>query len=311
MKKKVIIGLLSIATLGLLVGCNSTKNGKKTSENQEKLSIVTTFYPIYDFTKNIVGNEGEVKLMIPSGTEPHDFEPSAKDIAKIEDADIFVYHNENMESWAENLHSKLDKKRVTIVKGTQGMELMPGIAGGEHTHKFDPHTWNSPKMAIKEVESITKQLEEKYPKKAKIFETNSEKYLKELRKLDNEFSNELNNANTKEFVTQHAAFGYLARDYGLKQIPIAGLNPDQEPSASRLAQLKKYVVDNNIKYIYFEEVNSDKFAKTLANEAGVQTEILNPLESLTQKQMDRGDNYISIMKNNLSSLKKTTNQLGA
>ena len=309
MKNKVIIGLLSIVTLGLLVGCNSTKNSEKTNDDQNKLSVLTTFYPIYDFTKNIIGDEGEVKLMIPSGTEPHDFEPSAKDIAAIEDADIFVYHNENMESWAEKLENRLGKNGVNIIKGTQGMELMPGIVGGEHTHKFDPHTWNSPKMAIKEVESITKQLEGKYPKKAKIFEKNSQKYINNLRKLDNEFSEVLNNANIKEFVTQHAAFGYLARDYGLKQIPIAGLNPDQEPSASRLAELKKYVVDNKVKYIYFEEVNSDKFAKTLANEAGVQTAILNPLESLTQKQIDRGENYISIMKNNLISLKKTTNQL--
>ncbi|MFZ4355332.1 metal ABC transporter solute-binding protein, Zn/Mn family, partial [Enterococcus gallinarum] len=139
------------------------------------------------------------------------------------------------------------------------------------------------------------QLVKLYPKKAKTFETNAEKYLTKLTALDKEFQTALKDAKQKSFVTQHAAFGYLALDYGLKQVPIAGLTPEQEPTAGRLAELKKYVTDNQIRYIYFEKNANDKIAKTLADEANVQLEVLNPLESLTQKQMDNGEDYLSVM----------------
>lgn len=112
-------------------------------------------------------------------------------------------------------------------------------------------------------------------------------------------------------MTQHAAFRYLALDYGLKQVPISGLSPDSEPSAARLAELTKYIKKNNIKYIYFEENASQALASTLAKETGVKLDVLNPLESLTEKQTKDGADYISIMKSNLKALKKTTDQAGA
>ncbi|HAQ6590385.1 TPA: zinc ABC transporter solute-binding protein, partial [Enterococcus faecium] len=101
---------------------------------------------------------------------------------------------------------------------------------------------------------------------------------------------------------QHAAFGYLALDYGLKQVPIAGLSPEEEPSSGRLAELKEYVKKNKINYIYFEKNANDKIAKTLANEAGIKLEVLNPLESLTKEQMDNGEDYVSVMEDNLKAL---------
>ncbi|MBK3954476.1 zinc ABC transporter substrate-binding protein, partial [Staphylococcus haemolyticus] len=113
------------------------------------------------------------------------------------------------------------------------------------------------------------------------------------------------------FVTQHAAFNYLALDYGLKQVPISGLSPDSEPSASRLAELTEYIKKNKIKYIYFEENASQALASTLAKETGVELDVLNPLESLTEEQTKDGADYISIMKSNLKALKKTTDQEGA
>lgn len=103
-------------------------------------------------------------------------------------------------------------------------------------------------------------------------------------------------------MTQHAAFGYLALDYGLKQVPIAGLSPEEEPSSGRLAELKEYVKKNKINYIYFEKNANDKIAKTLANEAGIKLEVLNPLESLTKEQMDNGEDYVSVMEDNLKAL---------
>lgn len=318
--KKLGIGLVSMVVLGMLAACGTNaKSAEETVETKkDKLEIVTTFYPIYDFTKNIVGDEANVKLMIPAGSEPHDYEPSAKDMAAIHDADVFVYHNENMETWVPKAKKSFAKDKPNVIEGTKNMILLPGgeeehdhdHAKEGHHHELDPHTWVSPHRAMKEVTSIKEQLAKLYPQKAKVFETNAEKYLAKLTQLDQEYSDSLKDAKQKSFVTQHAAFGYLALDYGLTQVPIAGLSPEEEPSASRLGELKEYVKANDIHYIYFEENASDKIAKTLANEANVKLAVLNPLESLTKEKIAAGEDYISVMKENLQALEKTTNIAG-
>ncbi len=309
-KLKLSLGVLGIASLGLLAACSS--NG--TAETKEdQLSIVTTFYPMYEFTKEIVGDEAKVELLVPAGSEPHDYEPSAKDMAKIQSADVFVYHNPNMEGWVEKVQKTLEDDQVNVIEGTKGMLLLPGSEEEDHDHgeeghhhELDPHTWLAPSLAKKEVESIEQQLAKAYPDKAKVFKTNSEAYLEKLNALDQLYQKSLTNAPQKSFVTQHAAFGYLALEYGLTQVPIAGLSPEIEPSPKRLAELKTYVKDNDIQYIYFEENASDKVAKTLANETGVDLLVLNPLESLTNQQLKAGETYISVMEENLKALEKTT-----
>jgi zinc transport system substrate-binding protein len=218
-----------------------------------------------------------------------------------------------MESWVPKAKESWKKAGPNVVEGTKDMILLPGSEEEDHDHgeedhhhELDPHTWVSPKMAIKEVSNIKDQLVKLYPKKAKVFETNAEKYLTKLKRLDADYTTSLKEAKQKSFVTQHAAFGYLALDYGLKQVPIAGLSPEEEPSSGRLAELKEYVKKNKINYIYFEKNANDKIAKTLANEAGIKLEVLNPLESLTKEQMDNGEDYVSVMEDNLKALEKTT-----
>lgn len=308
MKKKLFFGLLATVALVSLAACGS---GDKTSKKSDKLNIVTTFYPMQEFTKQIVGDQASVSVLVKPGVEPHDFEPSAKDVAAIQDSDAFVYNNENMETWVQK--TTKDMKKVDVIKASDGILLLPGIseeesAGHEgHSHVLDPHVWLAPSLAIKEVETIRDQLIKKFPSKKDNFTQNAHNYLKKLKALDATYKESLTHAKQKNFVTQHAAFAYLAMEYGLNQVPITGINPDVEPSASRIKDLKAYVNKNDIKYIYFEENATDKVAKTLAKEANVTTLALNPLESLTQEQEKTGDDYISVMMQNLENLKKTTN----
>lgn len=305
MKKLIVLGL-SLSTL-ILVACHHL-----VGKNSE-LSIVTTFYPVYEFTKQIVGGTADVELLVEAGTEPHDYEPSAKDIATIQEADAFVYENENMETWV----SKLDSKKVTAIKATKGMILLPSEGHSheenneDHYHAYDPHVWLSPKRAIKMVESIRDQLSKQFPDKKTIFEKNAASYIKKLASLNKKYEEVLSQAKQKAFVTQHTAFAYLALDYGLKQVGITGISADTEPTATRLATLSRYVKDNDIKYIYFEENASKKVAETLAKETGAKTAVLNPLESLTKEEMKKGRDYISVMEENLKSLGKTTSQSGS
>lgn len=312
MKKKIGLGILTVILITLLGACGKAdQQGSK--EGKDKLKIVTTFYPVYDFTKNIVGDAGNVEMLIPAGTEPHDWEPSAKNMAKIQEADVFVYHDPNLETWAQKVVKARDKK--LSIQGTKGMTLRSANVEEEsheksHSHQLDPHTWVDPHLAIKEVKIIEKQLIVKYPAKKKIFQMNADKYLAKLEKLDAKYKKELAQAKQKSFVTQHAAFAYLAAEYGLTQVPISGLSPDEEPSPKRLAELKDYVKKNEVKYIYFEENVSDKIAETLADEAKVKLMVLSPVESLTKKQIKAGEDYISVMEDNLTALKKTTDTSG-
>ncbi|EOH96821.1 zinc transport system substrate-binding protein [Enterococcus haemoperoxidus ATCC BAA-382] len=314
---KYIVGILLMAVMVTLTACGQTKE-QDNSGKSDKIKVVTTFYPMYDFAKNVVGDAGDVQLLIPAGTEPHDYEPSAKDIAKITDADVFVYNSHELETWVKDVLENVDEKKVAVVEAAGSIDLMAGAAhehdhDGEeadhdehdHDHELDPHVWLDPVLAQKEVEAIRDALVEKYPDKKETFEKNATAYIEKLKELDTEYKEAFASAKNKTFVTQHAAFGYLAKQYGLTQESIAGISPDQEPSPSRLAELKKYIKEHNVSVIYFETSASSKVAETLARETNVELAVLNPLESITQKEQDKGEDYISVMKANLEALKKS------
>ena len=312
MKKYLLTATVMIGAL-LFGACGNTN---KEADKKEDLTIVTTFYPIYDFTKEIVGDEGNVKLLIPAGTEPHDFEPSAKERAEISDADVFVYNSSDMEFFVDSLKDSVDSKQTLMIEAAKGIDRLESQEadeheeseeGHDHAHEYDPHVWLDPVLAIKEVRTIAGELGEKYPDKKEIFTKNADAYIKKLEALDQKYSEELKNATNRTFVTQHAAFAYLANQYNLEQVAISGVSPDQEPTPSRLAELKEFVKKNNIKVIYFEENASSKVAETLSNETGVKLEVLNPLESLTNEQIKAGENYISVMEKNLEALKESIN----
>lgn len=314
-------GLLLLGTVVLsvlLTACGGQE--KKEASSNEKIQVMTTFYPMYEFTKQVVGDKGDVELLIPAGTEPHDFEPSAKDLAKISDSDVFVYNSPELETWTDNLTDTIDTKQTEIIQASKDIKLMEGTEHDHeeahdhdtqeheehgHSHELDPHVWLDPALAIKEVETIRDQLSKKYPDDKAAFEKNAASYIDELKKLDEEFQTAFKDAKNKTFLTQHAAFGYLANQYGLTQEAIAGISPDQEPSPSRLSELKHYVDDNQVKVIYFEENASSKVAETLSKETGVKLEVLNPLESLTDKQIKDGEDYLSVMRENLTALKES------
>ncbi|HEM3569369.1 TPA: zinc ABC transporter substrate-binding protein AdcA [Streptococcus suis] len=310
------VGLLFLSVSALLLGAC----GNSTASEDGKLNIVTTFYPVYEFTKQVAGDEANVDLLVKAGTEVHGYEPSAKDIARIQEADAFVYENENMETWVHDVEKSLDTTKVNVISATEGMLLLPG--GEEdheghdhseegHSHAYDPHVWLSPERAITLVENIRDSLVAKYPEKKDAFETNAAAYIEKLDALDMKYSETLSAAKQKYFVTQHTAFAYLALDYGLKQVSITGVAADEDPTPSRLAELTEYINKYGIKYIYFEENASKSVAETLAKETGVQLDVLNPLESLTDEDMKNGKDYISVMEDNLTALEKTTSQEGS
>jgi zinc transport system substrate-binding protein len=299
-----------IIFLMVISGCSNAvqTKGEKASGGTKKLQIVTTFYPMYYFTQKVAGSSANVELLIPNGAEPHDWEPTAKDMAKIQDADLFIYNSRYFESWTEKVLKSINDSSLTVVEASKGIELMNALESEEehhsdHASSKDPHVWLSPVLAQQEVDTIAKAIEKLDPNNKNQYEKNAENFKSQLADLDHLYKETIDQAKKKEFVTQHAAFGYLAKQYGLTQIPIAGLSPDVEPTLGKLKELAEVTKKKNVKVIYFEGLTSSKVAQTLANEIGAKTEVLNPLEGLTKEEQEKGLDFIDVMKNNLEALK--------
>jgi zinc transport system substrate-binding protein len=189
---------------------------------------------------------------------------------------------------------------------------------GEHAHEehshdhdhggLDPHVWLSPVLAIQEVRNIEAALSAAAPDKAKDFKANADAYVAKLEQLDQAFKDGLRETKRKDFITQHAAFGYLAKQYGLTQVPIAGLSPEQEPSAANMSKIVEFAKEHEVKTIFFETLVSSSVADTIAKEIGAKAAVLNPIEGLTEEDRSQNLDYLGIMYQNLAALKSALNE---
>ncbi|ULO05755.1 zinc ABC transporter substrate-binding protein [Paenibacillus sp. 19GGS1-52] len=317
------LAVLSLSSLLIAAGCGNHNNNAATNATNApagatevtavpvaaKLNIKVSFYPMYEFTKNVAGDLADVEAMIPAGIEPHDWEPTAQDMAKITDADILVYNGAGMEGWVgQVLDSASDSKLVTV-EASKGLQVMDGFEEEEHEHSgLDPHLWLDPALAIQEVRTIEAALSAATPENASAFKVNADAYVAKLEQLNQEFKDGLKDTKRKDFITQHAAFGYLAREYGLIQVPIAGLSPEQEPSAAKMAEIVDFAKANNVKTIFFETLVSSSVADTIAKEIGAKSAVLNPIEGLTDEDRSNNLDYIGIMRQNLKALQLALNE---
>ncbi|SDG08292.1 zinc transport system substrate-binding protein [Fontibacillus panacisegetis] len=308
--------MLLLSLVVVLAGCGKSGGGEIVSG---KLNVVTSFYPIYEFATTIGGEDVNVINLLPAGVEPHDWTPRSKDIMNTSKAQLFLYNGAGLEGWVPNFLKGIGSDAsVKAVEVSQGVELIytdeddgHNHGGGEESeaheeehddHHIDPHTWVSPKSAKVIAENIKNSYVEADPNHGDNYEARYEELSKKLDELDNKFESELSKTQKNEIVVSHQAFGYLCRDYGLTQYAIMGLSPEAEPRAQDIVVLSKIVKEKGIKYIFFEELVSDKLAKTLAGEAGVETLVLNPVEGLTSAQEKAGDNYFTLMEKNLQNL---------
>lgn len=301
-------------SLSLLTGCGTQP--ADTTAGDGRLRVLTSFYPMYDFACKIGGDCIDVTNMVPSGTEPHDWEPSTNDLKNLEKADVFIYNGADMEPWADDLLvSRSDTLRV--VEASENVELRTTDGEHEHAHEhedadhhhgdFDPHVWLDPENAKIEMEAIRDALCAADPENSTVFQSNYEKYAAELDALDAEFREKLAPLPNRTIVVAHEAFGYLCDAYGLTQVGIEGLSPDSEPDPGRMAEVIDFVREHSISTIFFEELVSPKVAEAIASETGAQAKMLSPLEGLSDEQAAAGADYFSIMHDNLAALMEALN----
>ena len=247
-----------------------------------------------DFTRQIGGDLLQVDTLIADGVEPHDWEPTAKDLTKLGNARLFVY-NGGGENWARPALEAVKDKQVASV------EAGKGLFDEKATH-VDPHVWLSPRKAVLEVAAITAALVQADPEHAAVYKKNSEAYQEKLLQLDQRLTELAAKAPQKLFVTTHAAFGHLAEDYGLQQVAIMGISPDAEPTPADLKNLISTIKDNQVKYVFFETLVSPRIAQTVAEASGAETLVLDPLEGLSEAGRNNGDDYLKIMTRNIDNL---------
>ena len=275
----IIIILFSIIT----ITCNNNDNKNASG----KLQIYTSVYPIYDFTKKIGGEKITVYNMTKAGAEPHDFEITSKDMANLSKADLFIYNGGGMEHWVDSVKDAL-----------QNIKYIDSSSNINNQNNLDPHFWLSPKNSKIQMENIKNGLIEIDSESKDYYQSNYNLYANRLDELDNKIKISLSNIKNRNLVLTHPAFGHFCKEYSLNQIAIA--RDEADPKA--MAEIITFIKNNDIKAIFYEEFSSSKLVDSIAKETQIKILTLNPIESLSEKNIEAGEDYFSIMEKNLISL---------
>ncbi len=337
--QKLIIGavvgcFVIIAIMWSMDGEQRVSDVTQPESGSQAVSVVATFYPLQELARTVVGQRGAVTAIVPAGSEPHDYEPSPKDIKALYEADLVIINGAGMDPWAEKLVPELAAQGVATLVLAQSVNLLQGHdhshadGSDEHTHdghdedvaahsaetpelvadgeavESDPHFWLDPLVAAGLVADVARILGERFPTFQAEFAANAESAKDRLSAIDQAYTSGLASCRLDEVVISHDAFRYLARHYGFETHALAGLSPDAEPSPKRLSELAAEAKAEGIKYIFFETLASPKLSETLAREVGAETLVFNPIEGVTAEEAAAGVGYFSLMESNLAALRK-------
>jgi zinc transport system substrate-binding protein len=302
MKKNILVATIGVV---IILGVVALMTNKKPQvQTSGKIPVTASFYPLYFFAQQIGGDKAEVTSITPAAAEPHDYEPTPQDVVKLNSSKLVILNGAGLEAWGDKVKPDLQSNHVNIVTATDGISLLNNPDPEEAKNSpLDPHAWVNPLTAKTEVDNILAGFEKVDPANKTFYDSNANALKQKLDTLDQQYRSGLVNCQQKSFVTSHAAFGYLAKEYSLTQIPIAGLSPDAEPSAQQVAQITDFAKKNNIKYIFFEALVNPKLSQTIATEVGAQTMVLDPIEGLTDDEVKTGKTYFDIESQNLQNLR--------
>lgn len=312
-----LIALLAVFT----AACGADKKANTTKDQNGKLKIYTTVYPLEYFAKRIGGNHVEVSSIYPPGSNEHTFEPTQRDMMNIADADYFFYIGLGLEGFVENAQKSLKSENVQFVEtaanvskdklavstGHEDEHEDEDHATEEHHHgndQVDPHVWLSPIISQDLALSIKDELVKAQPDNKADFEKNYDSLVKDLKALDKDFKAMSDQAKRKTFFVSHAAFGYIAGTYGLSQISVAGLNSQDEPSQKELTKIVDQAKKEDIHYVLFEQNVSSNLAKVIEKDIGAEPLTLNNLSVLTTDNIKNKADYFTIMHQNIETFKK-------
>jgi len=286
----------TLSALLMLVACNQ-------SGTSSTSLVVTTVYPLYEFTRQVTGSSAKVVSLVPAGAEPHDWEPSPRDLTQIRGARLLVYNGAGLDPWVTKLLEDPAIKGTASVRATQGITLETTPTGAEGRSVSDPHVWLDPVLAQSMVETIRSALAAADPEHAAAYSENAARFRAKLEALHEAFRTGLAQCARREVIASHAAFGYLARRYGLTVISLMGVAPDSEPTPGQLAAVVRFARDKKVQYIFFETLLGPRLADTIAREIGARTLPFNPIEGVARDEQSTGRDYVALMEENLKNLR--------
>ncbi|SHI23357.1 zinc transport system substrate-binding protein [Sporobacter termitidis DSM 10068] len=293
MLKKILALLLAAAVILPAASCAR----KAPSEDGGKIRVSVSFDALREFAAAVGGDKVAVSVIIPDGTEPHDFEPKAQDLTALSTADILILNGLGMESWADNAVKAAGNAVLITVDASAGIQPITAAdaeAASEHG-QYDPHIWLSLKCAETEVQNIRDALVRADPGNKTYYQANSDDYVAALEQLYGAYAAKFAAVTNRNFVTGHAAFAYLCRDFGLSQNSVEDVFAEGEPSAKQMAALIDYCRANHVTTVFSEALLSTDVADTLARETGASVRAINTIES-----SEDGKTYLQRMEENLS-----------
>ena len=315
MRKKILLIIISIFLVGMVLsGCS--KNKKKA---EERINIVVTRFPEYDFSRAIVADKMNVQMLTPPGSSTHSFDPSPSDIIKVQKADIFIYVGGESDIWVKNILGSLDTTKMKIIRLMDYIDLLrEEIKEGmqideeeevEEEDAYDEHIWTSPKNAMKLINIILEAICEKDPANANMYKANAKKYQDELKVVDEQITNIVNNAKRKKIIiADKFPFLYFVKDYGLDyEAAFPGCSDQADAGAKTIAFLINAVKNENIPCIYYVELSNKNVAAAISEEAGVEMFLLNSCHNVSKTDFDNGVTYLLLMQQNVENLKKGLN----
>jgi len=291
--------MLFTCTILSFTACGSKKVESNNVSSQSKIKVVVTFNAMREIATAVGKDKVDILTIIPDGTEPHDFEPKAKDLENLNNAKIFMYNGFGMESWVDKVLQSVDNKKIISVDASKGSKSINNTTSDEiEEHgQYDPHLWLSLKGAKIEAKNIKDALVKADSPNKNYYEKNYNNFVAQIDSLYNEYDKKFENVSNKSFVTGHAAFAYLCRDFGLKQNSVEDVFAAGEPSAKKLKELTDFCKKNKIKTVFVEDMVSPKVSNALAKEVGAKVETIHTIES-----KDDNKDYIQCMRENLDMI---------
>ncbi len=279
-----------------------------------KLKVVASLFPLQEFARAVGGDKVQVALLLPPGAEAHTWEPKPSDVVKISQADIFIYVGPSLEPWIDKVLRAVQSKKLRVLEASQGLSLIKaegaeeriGRGGGSRApEKMDPHLWLDFALDQKIVEAVAVAFSEKDPAHVAFYKNNAELYGGKLNDLDQRYRQTLAKCRHRQILLSgHAAFAYLAKRYGLRQIALSGISPDAEPTPKKMSGVIETAHKTGIQFIYVEELVNPKLARSLSREAGVGVLILNAGHNLTPQQVKEKVTFLELMEQNRKNLQK-------
>lgn len=318
MKKGIVFLITIILVFSLvIIGISKTNNQ---SQSEEKIKIIATLFPQYDFAKQIGGDKVEVSLLLTPGTETHTYEPTPQDIINVNKADLYIYTGKYMEPWSDKIANSITSdtevldasKNINLINEEQFEEehnttdINEEEHDNSHHHEYDPHIWLNPQNAIGMVKNIEKELCSIDPQNKEYYQKNAENYIKQLTNLDNEIETTIKESKKNKIAFGGTfAYAYFIQRYNLQYVSAYdSCGENSEPSVTKVKEVIDYMKENNINVIFYQELSAGKIADTISKETGATKLVFHTIHNASQEEINNGETYISLMQKNLQNLKQ-------